>query len=192
MQELTGTIRGIQADYYTHKTLITLEIDQAPDTWIDELRDKLLSITLKVFRKKRSLDSNAYFHVLCGKLKDVLGISMNECKNHLITSYGQIDTWDGDPIVYKTNAPPEYMRQQEAVHTCYFKQGDDGAYWYWMYRGSHTYNTDEMKKLIDGTIAECKEQGIETATPDEIARMQALWSERNKDGKNINAEYQSA
>lgn len=33
-------------------------------------------------------------------------------------------------------------------------------------RGSHTYDTDEMAKLIDGTVYEAKELGIETMTPE--------------------------
>jgi hypothetical protein len=35
-----------------------------------------------------------------------------------------------------------------------------------------------MARLIDGTIQEAKQLGIETATPDEIARMKALWGEK--------------
>ena len=39
-----------------------------------------------------------------------------------------------------------------------------------MLRGSHTYNTEEMSKLIDGLIAECRNVGIpdaEIASPEE-------------------------
>jgi hypothetical protein len=42
-------------------------------------------------------------------------------------------------------------------------------------RGSHTFNTKEMSRLIDGTIEEAKELGIETATPEQIRRMMAAW-----------------
>jgi len=35
-----------------------------------------------------------------------------------------------------------------------------------------------MALLIDGTIQECKMQDIETATPNEIAKMLQVWSER--------------
>ena len=58
--------------------------------------------------KKRSLDSNAYFHVLCDKLRQKLGISMARCKNHLIADYGQILYLDDQPMIYKTNAPEDY------------------------------------------------------------------------------------
>ena len=36
-----------------------------------------------------------------------------------------------------------------------------------------------MARLIDGTVSECKDQNIEVATPDEIARMNALWGKKH-------------
>ena len=47
-------------------------------------------------------------------------------------------------------------------------------------KGSHEYNTKEMSDLLNGLISECKEMGIETATPEEIARMIALYEEARK------------
>lgn len=49
------------------------------------------------------------------------------------------------------------------------------ATFYRIYRGSHTYDTKEMSVLIDGTVADAKELGIETATPAEIAEMKERW-----------------
>ena len=56
--------------------------------------------------------------------------------------------------------------------TTQVKTGKDGIprRTYWLLRGSHSYNTEEMAHLIDGIIHECKEVGIpdsEIATPDE-------------------------
>ena len=42
-------------------------------------------------------------------------------------------------------------------------------------RGSHTYDTDEMSKLIDGTVSEAKDLGIETLTPNQIREMKERW-----------------
>ena len=131
--------------------------------------------------RKRSLDSNAYFHVLADKLRQKLGISMARCKNHLIADYGQILYLGDEPMIYKTNAPEDYMMELETLHTkCVKVTTENGreVFFYRVYRGSHEYNTEEMARLINGTIEECKAQGIETATPDELARMQALWESR--------------
>lgn len=155
-----------------------MEVDASPAV-IEGWKDKVLNIDIKKYSERRSLDSNAYFHVLCDKLRQIHGISMAAEKNELITMYGQILYLDeGQPFIYKTNAPPEYINEQETIHLKLIKVGDDGAYWYRGYRGSHTYNTEEMAKLINGTVAECKDWGIETATPDEILRMQELWARK--------------
>lgn len=136
---------------------------------------------LSPHREKRSLDSNAYFHVLCDKLRQALGMSMARCKNHLIADYGQIEYIDDEPMIYKTNAPEEYMMELEEPHTKCVKVAEEQGkqvYFYRVYRGSHTYNTAEMSALIRGTVEECNAQGIETATPAELAQMAALWGKR--------------
>lgn len=129
-------------------------------------------------KDKRSLDSNAYFHVLCDKLRQALGISKAECKNQLITSYGQIEYIDGMPAVIQSNIPPERMARQEQLH---LQPTSGDAYTYIVYRGSHTYDSREMALLIDGAISECRELGIETATPDELERMAERWKKRRKE-----------
>ena len=37
-----------------------------------------------------------------------------------------------------------------------------------------------MSELINGLVAECKEQGIETLPPDELARMMAEYEENHR------------
>lgn len=141
-----------------------------------EDRDKLWDLV--EHKEKRSLDANAYFHVLCDKLRKKLNMSMARCKNHLIASYGQIEYIDGEPMIYKTNAPEDYMMELEILHTkCVkvVKENQRNIYFYRVYRGSHTYNSAEFNLLLKGTIEDCKLQDIETATPNEIAKMVQLW-----------------
>ena len=135
-------------------------------------------VDITINKGKRSLDANAYFHVLCDKLRQKLGLSMAHMKNILITSYGQIEyISEGQALIYKTNAPVEYIQELEEAHMKFMKVGDDGAYWYKVYRGSHTYDSHEMHILLEGTIREAQEQGIETKTPDEIKRLEELWKQ---------------
>lgn len=156
-----GRIKGISGH------TIMIEVNQIVEMPIDEEVD----ITIKKHSERRSLNANAYFHTLVDKLRTALKISFAECKNHLITSYGQIEYIEDVQMIYKTNAPPEYVRELEEIHMKLVKMSEDGAYMYRVYRGSHTYNIHEMALLIDGTIQECKEQGIETLTPNELARL---------------------
>lgn len=144
--------------------------------------DKEKLFDLKEHKKTRSRDSNAYFHVLVGKLAQAQTppISKACMKNMLIADYGQPQLIDGVPMIYKTNAPPEYMQDLEYIHTKLVRiEEEKGAnvYFYRVNRGTHTYDTAEMAKLIDGTMQECKNVGIETATPEELARMAQLWEQ---------------
>lgn len=161
--------------FHSHRCLVSLELDAAAAS-VEEFKDQDLEVQFKRYRAHRSREANSYFHVLADQLRQRLGLSMAECKNHLIGSYGQIEYLDDDtPATIKTNIEPEKMYQNEFLHTKLIKIDDKGCYFYRIYRGSSTYDTAEMSKLIDGTVQECKAQGIETATPDELARMIQQW-----------------
>lgn len=171
-----GKITQISRDILTRRLLVTMVLtdvsEQAVQT-ISAFDD--LSVEMKKYRAKRSLDANAYFHVLVGKIADTMTISKAKAKNMLICRYGQPQLLpDGSIMIYKTNAPEEFMWEQEAVHAIPVRY-EDKATFYKIYRGSHTYDTKEMSLLIDGTVADAKELGIETLPPAELSRMKERW-----------------
>ena len=99
----------------------------------------------------------------------------------MIADYGQPEYIDGQQAIIKSNVPHEKMQEIEYLHTALVKVSEENntpVYFYRIYRGSHTYNTEEMQKLIAGTVQECENVGIETATPNEIAKMIAQWGEK--------------
>ena len=175
--DLTGRLCEVSRDYITKKPMVKFLVNENLDG-IESLDGKDLKIKVTRATNPRSLDANAYFHVLCDKLRQKLGLSMAHMKNILITSYGQIEyISEGQALIYKTNAPVEYIQELEEAHMKFMKVGDDGAFWYKVYRGSHTYDSHEMHILLEGTIREAQEQGIETKTPDEIKRLEELWKQ---------------
>ena len=178
--DLTGRLCEVSRDFISKRPMIKFLINEEING-IEDLNEKDLKIKVTKATKPRSLDANAYFHVLCDKLRQKLGISMAHMKNILITSYGQIEyIEEGQALIYKTNAPIDYVQELEEAHMKFMKVGDDGAYWYKVYRGSHTYDSHEMHILLEGTIAEAREQGIETKTPDEIRQMEMQWKQYSK------------
>lgn len=181
---LTGRIAGLSTNFLTKKFELTLAVNEADhlENGYEELKDvELLDIRIKKYRRRRSLDANAYFHVLVDKLADRLGLSKPWCKNLMIGRYGQpfyIDEDETAEAVIKTNIPVAQMMENESVHCmpCGSKTEDGKELvFYKIFRGSSTYDTKEMSLLIDGTVGECKEQGIETLTPEELERMLAKW-----------------
>lgn len=178
--ETTGKLINITRDFVTGKLNVTFQISTEP---VDELNAmaKLdaVDIIAKEHKKKRSLDANAYFHVLVGKIADKVGVSKPHCKNILIGRYGQQDFLDdGKPIIIKSNVSVEKMMEQEFLHTmpCGTKiENDTEVVFYKVFRGSHTYDTKEMSILIEGTVQEAKDLGIETIPPAELERMVSKW-----------------
>lgn len=173
--DFTGRLCGVSRDYITKKPMIQFLINEEPHG-IEDYEAKDLKIKVARQANPRSLDANAYFHVLCDKLRQKLEISMAACKNMLITSYGQIEYIDDEMVEIKSNIPFEKMREEETLHLRFIRMSDDGRYLYILYRGSHTYTSHEMHKLLEGTIQDCKDMGIETKTPDEIQRLETLWA----------------
>lgn len=181
--EFTGKSIGVSRDWNSGKFHWIFEVneDSAITEHYDSTKDiEKLSVKVTKYRQKRSLDANAYFHALVGKIADKLTISKAKAKNVLICKYGQPQLLPDDSImVYKTNAPQEFMWEQESIH-CIPIRYEETATFYKVYRGSHTYDTAEMSYLIDGTVEDAKELGIDTATPAEIERMKALWQTSGK------------
>ena len=170
-----GELTGLSMDYMTRKAVVTFTVSSDPAD-IETYKGKDLDIEFKTHRERRSLNANAYFHVLCGKMATKAGRSMSYVKNNMISSYGQVLIIDEEQMVMKSNIPPEIMEEQEILHTKLAKVGTEPkTYFYRIYRGSSTYNTEEMSKLIDGTVMEAKQLGIETMTPDQLKRMLSAW-----------------
>lgn len=178
--ETTGKLINITRDILSGKLNVTFQIDTEPIEELNTLATfDALEIVAKKFRKKRSLDANAYFHVLVGKIADKLVISKTRCKNILICKYGQQEFLDEcEQVVIKTNIDVEKMLEQEYLHClpCGTKEenGTEVTF-YKVYRGSHTYDSKEMSILIEGTVQDAKELGIEVLPPAEIERMVRAW-----------------
>lgn len=146
---------------------------------VNEPIDKLWD--LKEHRAKRSLNQNSYYWALLAKVADKSSISRNRCHNEMLASYGQ-DEYVDDRLVYVT-IPDNEKAEREAMEaetyhlrpTSSVMDGNDGMiYRVWvMLRGSHTYNTAEMRRLLEGIIDEAKQLGIETLPEEELEMLYA-------------------
>lgn len=127
---------------------------------------KDVGITIERYKKARSLDANAYFHVLCDKIAEVLHSDLDEVKTQMVISYGT-------PLYSVTI--PEAAKITDFWRYSRWIGGADGKNTYLLYKQTHTLDSKEMARLIEGTIAEAKPLGIVTATPKELAEMAQQW-----------------
>lgn len=132
-------------------------------------------VIIEPYKKARSLDSNAYAWVLIGKLARKLGTDqisvykefVKQTSNYtivpikceLVDKWGQI--W----------ASKGYGWFIEDMGDCKNIKGYRNIKSYY---GTSVYNTAEMSHFIDLILSECKEQNIETMTPEEIKHMMSL------------------
>lgn len=137
---------------------------------------------VKEHKQRRSLNANAYFHVLCQKIAEATHQTITAVKNQLLADYGQIDT-DMGTVILRDEIDWKCVQVIHLLPTSATRTLDDGKLYrvYWVVRGSHTYDTKEMTRLIEGAVMEAKELDIETMTPDELKRMMAAWKPRRED-----------
>lgn len=177
--ELTGRIDTVTRDVLTGRERVTFICDPFPVQGLEKYAEKPLSVSVKEYSKKRSLNANAYYWTLVNAMAADLKITTSAMHNMLLRRYGAPESIGGK-LCYVTIPDTVEAEQKtleaETYHvkpTSDVRVGNDGTFWrtYLMLKGSHSYNTKEMTRLIDGAVSECRELGIETLPPEQIERM---------------------
>ena len=175
---VSGKIVGANIDFRTEKPTISFEINEKNDfkLMVDELKDcEKLSIDVKPWRKKRSLDANAYCWVLIDKLSERLG----ESKESIYRKYIRDIGGNSETVCVKNQAVERlcqgWQRNGIGWLTESFASKIPGCTNVILYYGSSVYDTAQMARLLDLIIADCKDQGIPTETPNEIKNILSMW-----------------
>lgn len=163
--QLTGIARALDG-----RTVVSLEIDATPEE-VKELESSPLDVTLTKHRPRRSLDANAYLWALLSKAAAVLETSREAVYQIELERYGQLLLDDeGNPVTVTVSRRVNMDRIEG--HYKRYKESPDGKFIaYLIIRGTSDYNSAEMCRFLDGVIDDCKDLGIETMTPDELAQM---------------------
>ena len=144
---------------------------------VDELKAADISVELKKWHNRRSLDANAYFHVLTGKIAEAIHAGNEETKERLVLEYGtQKHDENGDPLwfVVKQGTDPHTRSKYPKWFALVDVKGIPCDA-YIEYKETHLMDSAEMHRLIQGAISEAKDLGIETITPTDLERMMAQW-----------------
>ena len=119
----------------------------------EEIAEKW-QLNIEKIKRKRSLDANAYAWVLMNKIAIKIQATAEEVYRQLIAELGAYEI-----IPVKTEKLEKWHNMK-----CHY--------------GSSVYDSEQMARLIDGIVAECKTLGIETMTPAEIKQLKANWEVR--------------
>ena len=144
--------------------------------FLETMKPKKYTCTIKEFQRKRSLDANAYMWVMVGKIAAAVLATPEEVYRDILKDIGDNyevfavrnefadkfpDIWAADHIGWMA----------ENIGPC----NEPGYTNFRCYYGSSVYDTKQMSRLIDHVIQECKELGIETLSEMELSRLKEEW-----------------
>lgn len=182
MHELTGKISGVSIDYVSGKPMVTFTLNEVGPAreMIDELKS-LDNLTLKFgkFKKKRSLDANAYCWTLIGKIAEKTNVPKNEVYREAIRGIGG----NYEIVCIREDAADSLRKgwERNGIGWCTDTMLSklDGCTNVMLYYGSSTYDTEQMSRLIENIIQDCKALGIETKSEAELASLVDSWGGKN-------------
>ena len=181
MAELIGRMLPPMTYYGMEKPVLTFEVDGDARS-LFQLYDELnaaekLTIKIGKFKKKRSLDANAYCWVMISRLAEKLNIPKTDIYRAAIKEIGGnsdivciqdkavdslCDGWSRNGIGWQTETMPSKI---------------EGCTNVVLYYGSSTYDKAQMSRLINNIVEECRQQGIETKSAEEISSLLGQWGD---------------
>lgn len=169
--DFRGRLVDISRNWKTGKVRVTFEADEDISGQLEAITGKLLTITTKIFRNRRSKDANAYAWTLMQKIAEVLHTDKWSVYLDMLERYGVFTH-----IIVRPHVVGRVIEEWRAVKNLgeVTVAGQTGIQLQ-CYFGSSTYDTKEMAVFINGIVSECHEMGIETATPEELERMKREW-----------------
>jgi len=180
----TGEIKSISLDYETRKPIVTLLLNERESIQsLEKIKDDKLSIEIKKWYKKRSLNANSYCWVLCDEIAKKL-----TTENAVITKEDvykdailQIGTFQ--PMIVEEKALDNLKRVWRKQGLGFLIQEvsrKDKCVKVNAYYGSSTYDSKEMSLIINLLVEEAKIQGIETKPKEEIDSLLRSWEDEQK------------
>lgn len=154
-------------------------------------------------KKMRSLSANSYFYLLCNKIALKQRISDTEVHDKFLSenriyyeneeggidwkvspidanAYGLIKEKVGKYYEYYVDSGMIVKLEKETGGKVKYKGGEEVAgHVFWHIKGSHEMTSAEMARLLNSVVFEAEQLGIDTLTPDEQARLMALWGEKH-------------
>lgn len=141
--------------------------------------EKEYDLTLQEHKEKRSLDANSYMWVLADKLAAHQGITKDEVYCNAVRRVGVWHDWENLTVAdAKTLATSWGMLGTGWISEQPDYEADGEHVRLRTYYGSSKYNKKQFLRLINDIVEDCHECGIETMTPDEIAKLRGLTDDK--------------
>lgn len=154
---------------------IKVKAPQDACQFAETMQPKMYDAELKIHRERRSTEANAYLWTLCQKIAEaVRNLTKEDVYREAVKCAGKFDfvliadeaaetfihNWNGRGLGWIAERT-DYQQGGFTQIVCYY--------------GSSIYDIKAMSVLLEYVVNEAKDFDIETRTPDEIAKMEALW-----------------
>ena len=155
--------------------IMTMRIPQMFASILEQFRQQFKpneEYELKLIRKKRSLDANAFCWKLCTEIANAIGNTKEYVYRDAINHVGVYETLqfaDDDAMErfkakWRTNGEgwlTKTLDKQKRILMAYY--------------GSSSYDTKEMSVLIDFLVTQAGDLGIQVLTEEQIELMKTEW-----------------
>ena len=170
--QTTGNIIALSKDWATNKLLINLQVDDCPTEELQELTQcEKLSIEIKKYRKKRSLDANGMLWACIGEIASILRADKWDIYLQMLKRYGKYTYICVKPAVVE--AVKAQWRECEEIGKVDINGTE--AVQMLCYFGSSTLDSREFSVLLDGVISEMRELGIQPPPTEDMKRVLEQW-----------------
>lgn len=161
---------------------------QAARQFVGAMADRPYIAQIREKRGRRSLDANAYCWVLLDKLAVELSKGgVHKSPEEVYRDYIPHVGGNSKILPIREDAIDGWMRIWGAGRTGWVCEDMGecqtllGYHNIRCFYGSSIYDTAQMSRLLDLIIQDCRQLGIETKTPDELALMKARWADAQAD-----------
>ena len=177
--ECTGQLQGITKDWKSDNFIRSIEVNEnISQVQVEEIQDCKLSVVLKKWRKKRSLDANGMLWACLSDIAKAMNPPVDKWDVYLemLKRYGKYTY-----ICVKPNMVDAMKLQwRECEEVGEIEINGKKAVQLLCYFGSSTYDSKEFSVLLEGVISEMAEMGLQPPPSQEMQRALEQWEKRNE------------
>lgn len=175
---MKGELIALSVNPENRRQRVTIELDGDFGETFDKLH-KLhglpVDVEMKPYRRKRSLDANAYAWLLIDKLAAAMSITKEEVYRQEIRQIGGVSV----QMCLQSKAVDAFCQSWTSRGLGWqcekFPSKLPGCVNVTAFFGSSVYDTKQMSDLINQIMEDCRSLGIETKSPEELASLLNEW-----------------
>lgn len=172
---MNGVLKDLSFSRNGENVLTITTRESCRKIW-EALGEQEVTFTIKKRATPRSLNANNYAWSLIEQLAVAMKTDKDAVYEEMLRRYGTGESYVDEAgneckvlFSLQEGVPPALVARHYAETGIGYVNGKKFIH-YRAIKGTSEYSTKEMSVFLDGIISECREVGIETDTPEQIAR----------------------